>query len=193
MGCDMWTMTQSREPNIFQSTHPYGVRLNSVFLASADARFQSTHPYGVRLIGCELKRAGSGFQSTHPYGVRRDCAAPSLAAPPISIHAPVWGATVRRACEARKIKISIHAPVWGATCTGLGWDPWGVNFNPRTRMGCDASEAIAASLDLDFNPRTRMGCDHIRGGELAFQPFISIHAPVWGATICTRVSSKSSR
>ena len=33
----------------------------------------------------------------------------------ISIHAPVWGATSRTKLLARARRISIHAPVWGAT------------------------------------------------------------------------------
>ena len=32
--------------------------------------------------------------------------------------------------------VSIHAPVWGATLVVVSVKPWGC-FNPRTRVGCD--------------------------------------------------------
>ena len=55
------------------------------------------------------------FQSTHPRGVR----------PPV------------QTCCCCQTEISIHAPAWGATggCQ-LICGPT-VNFNPRTRVGCD--------------------------------------------------------
>ena len=40
----------------------------------------------------------------------------SSAFPVISIHAPVWGATLELLLDGYTIRISIHAPVWGATC-----------------------------------------------------------------------------
>ncbi len=77
----------------------------------------------------------------------------------ISIHAPVWGATERLYKRFNCVSISIHAPVWGAT----GWiQEFPVNF-------------------VDFNPRTRMGCDTTNASSGTFLA-ISIHAPVWGAT-----------
>ena len=98
----------------------------------------------------------------------------------ISIHAPVWGATVRTVttvttvnfnprtrvgCDNQvldiisQIDISIHAPVWGATihtkidCHVLFY------FNPRTRVGCDRDCRDVVFLLRNFNPRTRVGCD----------------------------------
>ena len=41
------------------------------------------------------------------------------------------------------------------------------NFNPRTREGCDASDAESSSEILDFNPRTREGCDSKHSQSLA--------------------------
>ena len=66
-----------------------------------------------------------------------------------------------------EIEISIHAPVWGATSNMLKTVDEAINFNPRTRMGCD--KTLNESLH-----------------ELKI---ISIHAPVWGATI--KVSSET--
>ena len=100
----------------------------------------------------------------------------------ISIHAPVKGAMNRKERTSSGIKqfqsthpwrvrsdfynfrysnykISIHAPVKGAIAYFDGTTVLGINFNPRTREGCDADVI------------------------LTFQDFrlISIHAPVKGA------------
>ena len=99
--------------------------------------------------------------------------------------------------------ISIHAPAWGATGRGfprrsarrnfnprtrVGCDAQQLlqflhraNFNPRTRVGCDAGDIFDAVLLVYFNPRTRVGCDAIFS-SLSVSPNISIHAPAWGAT-----------
>ena len=100
-----------------------------------------------------------GFQSTHPSGVR-------LPAAPSASHA---------------------------------WH----DFNPRTPVGCDRSSAPNYGQIIYFNPRTPVGCDlsssyvsvvswsfqstHPSGvrreaGRLLARPYISIHAPQWGAT-----------
>ncbi len=86
-----------------------------------------------------------------------------------------------------------------------------LNFNPRTRVGCDEPNAddsnmptisihapgwgatyrygVGRSKPGDFNPRTRVGCDPLL--HAIFHPFaaISIHAPGWGATSRGRKSS----
>ena len=77
---------------MFQSTHPHGVRLLLSHSSKPNDMFQSTHPHGVRpcsripvlCIGCFNPRTHTGcddlhlllrlletlFQSTHPHGVR---------------------------------------------------------------------------------------------------------------------------
>ena len=77
----------------------------------------------------------------------------------VSIHAPVWGATLSTAAVEMIKPVSIHAPVWGAT----QWQQLGGKGSP-----C-------------FNPRPRVGGDVIRN-ELYRLDGVSIHAPVWGAT-----------
>ena len=78
--------------------------------------------------------------------------------------------------------ISIHAPVWGATWLPASKCMNPVYFNPRTRMGCDTTFGSDIQLFSNFNPRTRMGCDDVCSKPTQLN-FISIHAPVWGATI----------
>ena len=57
------------------------------------------------------------------------------------------------------------------------------NFNPRTREGCDGILGFGIVVDiLHFNPRTREGCDEDMMNSVSSAAFISIHAPVKGAT-----------
>ena len=55
----------------------------------------------------------------------------------ISIHAPVKGATDALFRRDDDVPISIHAPVKGATREPITSTPGSLNFNPRTREGCD--------------------------------------------------------
>ena len=120
--------------NLFQSTHPCGVRQwrgvqkgvlgVSIHAPVWGATFYSSFATGElgfnprTRVGCDAVgvrfRNITKFQSTHPCGVRHpDKGIKSAIA--VSIHAPVWGATrSRKPLPKRKI-VSIHAPVWGAT------------------------------------------------------------------------------
>ena len=122
------------------------------------------------------------------------------------------------------MRVSIHAPVWGATII-VFISRCASSFNPRTRVGCDNvymrwqlmilfqsthpcgvrpfSQSINSGLTR-FNPRTRVGCDtptlaaswlfaqfqsthpcgvrQKTGKNTGVESAVSIHAPVWGAT-----------
>ena len=100
--------------------------------------------------------------------------------------------------------ISIHAPVWGATLYPCLWLFISVNFNSRSRVGSDPDWLHKRIRTCYFNSRSRVGSDLgfaiYLGLEILFQftlpcgerraelsfiicfIFISIHAPVWGAT-----------
>nr|DAM79706.1 MAG TPA: hypothetical protein [Caudoviricetes sp.] len=56
-----------------------------------------------------------------------------------------------------------------------------INFNPRTREGCDIASSSLPVFRVNFNPRTREGCDSIMRSSGIESP-ISIHAPARGAT-----------
>ena len=80
---------------------------------------------------------------------------------------------------------------------------WQLNFNPRTHVGCDKITEDSYCVSnifqsthpcgvrlipthllcnvANFNPRTHVGCDWRRSVYLV-PFFISIHAPMWGAT-----------
>ena len=56
---------------MFQSTHPHGVRHDHPEATPLECWFQSTHPHGVRLLLRTSCARCSMFQSTHPHGVRQ--------------------------------------------------------------------------------------------------------------------------
>ena len=88
----------------------------------------------------------------------------------------------------------------GAVVAGLK----GIDFNPRTLVGCDQDSQCCQAGKKNFNPRTLVGCDisrvfrifprkrfqstHPRGvrpdDDVTCRSVgsISIHAPSWGAT-----------
>ena len=103
----------------------------------------------------------------------------------ISIHAPVKGATLFRVpARLRRCSISIHAPVKGATIDCLAISQISIDFNPRTREGCDTLVwRLPHPSILNFNPRTREGCDAAIKCSRLNNFMISIHAPVKGATL----------
>ena len=160
VGCDAAERAIGCGLQIFQSTHPSGVRLplNPPYIPTRT--FQSTHPSGVRPsggrsemgtrpdfnprtpVGCDVapntyKYAGTQFQSTHPSGVRP---------------------------------------------AGRNGRPGLRNFNPRTPVGCDYRSRPSSPRPSYFNPRTPVGCDGFWCPVLG-PVGISIHAPQWGATI----------
>ena len=55
--------------------------------------FQSTHPYRVRLFASSKDKQNLMFQSTHPYRVRPDAVQDEQGYWSVSIHAPIQGAT----------------------------------------------------------------------------------------------------
>ena len=57
-----------------------------------------------------------------------------------------------------------------------------MNFNPRTREGCDTALIFPSCTHCHFNPRTREGCDYSPRFVSHFGRIISIHAPARGAT-----------
>ena len=71
MGCDLSPLALKIEKDLFQSTHPHGVRHNVLEQSDWTSKFQSTHPHGVRLPSFVSTDTSRLFQSTHPHGVRR--------------------------------------------------------------------------------------------------------------------------
>ena len=178
MGCDDIS-SDDRDRMMFQSTHPCGVRQLWHTLMMTKFMFQSTHPCGVRRgfattgyrfpsfnprtrVGCDAKLGfdllRNEFQSTHPCGVRH-LAVRLSRLENVSIHAPVWGATIANTIKPfiRGFQSTHPCGVRHLAC----YLPKFINsFNPRTRVGCDDSVLQAAYNWMRFNPRTRCGVRH---------------------------------
>ena len=145
---------------IFQSTHPRGVRLVGNIKYSFVHKFQSTHPRGVRLHRGTRSLWTSQFQSTHPRGVRHLIDPIKWSIICISIHAPARGATFYCPFFRYTISISIHAPARGAT------------FIAVKLFNCWRFQST--------HPR---GVRRSINGKAISNIFISIHAPARGATL----------
>ena len=91
------------------------------------------------------------------------------------------GATTELETLSQAQKISIHAPVKGATKYERMANDGIIYFNPRSREGSDLRGRTTYRCTDYFNPRSREGSD-ILGGYKMSKKFISIHAPVKGAT-----------
>ena len=93
----------------------------------------------------------------------------------------MWGATESIFSNKRPLVISIHAPVWGATLVSPSCSFVLANFNSRSRVGSDMAVGLIIKFQIDFNSRSRVGSDYQNKTKMKGM-IISIHAPVWGAT-----------
>ena len=151
--------------------------------ACALQMFQSTHPHGVRPFAQITIRASVGFNPrTHtgydvPGGSHRHF-------PRVSIHAPTRGTTlIVKQTTKLKVYVSIHAPTRGTTSgADKSIDIIG-SFNPRTHTGYDQPPTGERRNLIRFNPRTHTGYDHMVNVVLFPGNIVSIHAPTRGTTV----------
>ena len=117
MGCDDSDWKAVEGFNLFQSTHPHGVRLILVHPPSA-FYFVSIHApaWGATLISFNVKLLGLPFQSTHPHGVRQSRHRQKV------LGTTGFNPRTRMGCDG----------VIGGLVVAME------GFNPRTRMGCDS-------------------------------------------------------
>ncbi len=161
----------------------WGATITDTVLTLSVIQFQSTHPRGVRRNLCKTSWPNRSFNPRTRVGCDSENSGDVLAASCVSIHAPAWGATSRCAAWVLEIdefqsthprgvrRLSSHSD-FSASREFQSTHPRGVRpntiydnciyccFNPRTRVGCDAS---------DWIPRVCV-------------KQVSIHAPAWGAT-----------
>ena len=189
---------------VFQSTHPRGVRRHHSRAGRQVDRVSIHAPaWGATTSPVPMPRLRQVSIHAPAWGATFCCPdLPALSC--VSIHAPAWGATTGARELLVGTEVSIHAPAWGATRKSARSTRSWTSFNPRTRVGCDATISNERVPVLRFNPRTRVGCDisalqdaveslqfqstHPRGvrpphvaGILVYH-VVSIHAPAWGAT-----------
>ena len=208
VGCDFRTRGEDGT-SVPVSIHApaWGATPSSMALMASATVFQSTHPRGVRQGSTSGFPNGGKFQSTHPRGVRLILELLPFQLFIVSIHAPAWGAT-KRALQLffKRLRFQSTHPRGVRPPTRSCARPLWTGFNPRTRVGCDASMCGTRSRSRCFNPRTRVGCDrfmdlgdwmtdlfqstHPRGvrpcrrSSVPDVETVSIHAPAWGATDC---------
>ena len=183
MGCDPPAYERGWPAIYFNPRTRMGCDSIPIALALKDFLFQSTHPHGVRQSAYTLASKSNGFQSTHPHGVRPVSLFSCRPKWRISIHAPAWGATLSGSRSRICFWISIHAPAWGATPQAHTWCKSELNFNPRTRMGCDTTPESGFSITPVFQSTHPHGVRHGMVIKMFFAQSISIHAPAWGATL----------
>ena len=84
-----------------------------------------------------------------------------------------------------QIVVSIHAPAWGATTKYRR--NWRSNrrFNPRARVGRDAPSAATSRRESSFQSTRPRGARPSSMEWAVIPRMVSIHAPAWGATVCT--------
>ena len=163
-GCDNGQVWRIPIEDMFQSTHPRGVRPTTRSAMTGDISFQSTHPRGVRpetgLIGYPVfgfnprTREGCDFvstmQRTKQTGDR-------------------FNPRTREGCD------------WLRSVRGLRTK----SFNPRTREGCDSIGQSDWLPDWVFQSTHPRGVRHGTCATCGQALPVSIHAPARGATNTT--------
>ncbi len=93
------------------------------------------------------------------------------------------GARLFRPMRQKPLHVSIHAPVWGATYR-FAFETACGTFQSTRPCGARQDSTLTAHRYQSFNPRARVGRDAI-GQTIKGVKYVSIHAPVWGATYHT--------
>ena len=187
----------------FQLTPPHGGRHAGVFLRLADRSFNSRPRMGgdgspespCPSCTCFNSRPRMG-------GDGRPCG--SACGPPVSTHAPAWGATFSalqssftgwfqltpphggrpfQLLVGEVAAVSTHAPAWGATSSAASSSST-TTFQLTPPHGGRPGRPPSGPRGPRFNSRPRMGGDHSdRRGKSSRK--VSTHAPAWGATLTT--------
>ena len=116
IGCDETKILHSCK-SLFQSTHPYRVRLPVMNVGCHRCRFQSTHPYRVRHF--RIRKTLSSWFCFNPR-TRIGCDLPG--------HYDLYAVL----CFNPRTRIGCDEGVSEMLGAGVS------SFNPRTRIGCDA-------------------------------------------------------
>ena len=167
----------------FQSTHPRGVRR----YLPCD-QLHPDHDFNPRTrVGCDLGASGWSWSDTYfNPRTRVGCDTCTMI---VGDRGTDFNPRTRVGCDLppervyqAMVRISIHAPAWGATRKGKPIMNVFV-FQSTHPRGVRLLRKFFGWPCIDFNPRTRVGCDS--STTLFLLSFdISIHAPAWGATCC---------
>ena len=100
----------------------------------------------------------------------------------ISIHAPQWGATIRRSGSSARCRKFQSTHPSGVRLSTDSTTRLSSDFNPRTPVGCDYVDVDVLLLDHLFQSTHPSGVRHSFPCRNIYDYRISIHAPQWGAT-----------
>ena len=115
VGCDPLVRLPDPPGGYFNPRTRVGCDLGNGFDASGLDLFQSTHPGGVRRSFLRMQRPKNSISIHAPAWGATNYLRLQGGQRFISIHAPAWGATPVFIRAAKLVCISIHAPAWGAT------------------------------------------------------------------------------
>ena len=118
MGSDDVRMSGNRELALFQSTLPHGERPTWSWHWARPDSFQSTLPHGERPAPVTTNLGPEGFQSTLPHGERPSATRVSCFFLPFQSTLPHGERLTRLIWIYSDPPVSIHAPAWGATQPG---------------------------------------------------------------------------
>ena len=121
------------------------------------------------------------FQSTHPCGVRLADYQIRLIRKTVSIHAPLWGATLSLRPTTRLCWFQSTHPC-GVRRRRQQTQNWSRCFNPRTPVGCDALSMLPHRSRCKFQSTHPCGVRRLKHAAPQISLQVSIHAPLWGAT-----------
>ena len=104
----------------------------------------------------------------------------------VSIHAPIWGATLyRRDLVNQEIQFQFTHPYGVRRQLEMREMQRENQFQFTHPYGVRRDKTCARNRIERFNSRTHMGCDTF-AGSVRCRRLVSIHAPIWGATVKLR-------
>ena len=123
--------------NKFQSTRPCGARPVLLMIPSAVVSFQSTRPCGARRRILPDRCGRFRFQSTRPCGARLFCRRNVFFVLLFQSTRPCGARPHPPPSARRPAPVSIHAPMRGATSSSRLFSSVWPSFNPRAHAGRD--------------------------------------------------------
>ena len=121
----------------FQSTRPCGARRRILPDRCGRFRFQSTRPCGARPVPCIILSNRLVFQSTRPCGARLFCRRNVFFVLLFQSTRPCGARPHPPPSARRPAPVSIHAPMRGATSSSRLFSSVWPSFNPRAHAGRD--------------------------------------------------------
>ena len=185
MGCDVERVIVPTDRFCFNPRTPVGCDYSiNAFCSQSSSGFNPRTPVGCDAFLRDRLTLSQMFQSTHPCGVRQTWALLAKQKADVSIHAPLWGATLCMVNLSMSNQVSIHAPLWGATLLSPTEQTFGNRVSIHAPLWGATVKAVQQTLVDKFRVSIHapLWGATIGAGALVAGIFVSIHAPLWGAT-----------